>query len=91
MRKAVTIVLVLAVVLLAALALNPGPDKHRARIVEAMGERNAVVRALGIAKLTAFVSSYHSLGIASYTKVNGRTTSWGAFGLVVVPAGSEAR
>ena len=41
-------------------------------------------RAVGVGALTAFASSYHSLGVASYTTVGNRTVSWGAFGVVFV-------
>ena len=34
--------------------------------------------------LTAFASTYHSLGVASYTTVNERVASVGALGLVYV-------
>jgi hypothetical protein len=37
--------------------------------------------------LAAFASTYHSLGVASYTEVNGRTLSVGAFGMVFVMQG----
>jgi hypothetical protein len=91
MRKATATVLVLAVAVLAALAFNPGPETHRTRIREAVGERSPIAGALGLGRLAAFASNYHSLGVASYTTVNGRTASWGAFGLVVVPAAGEGR
>jgi hypothetical protein len=40
---------------------------------------------LGIGHLTSFASRYHSLGVASYTTVNDKLTSVGAFGIVFVP------
>ena len=56
-----------------------------------VSERSLVAKAFGVGALTAFVSSYTSLGVASYTTVNGRIVSIGAFGLVYVrelaPAG----
>jgi hypothetical protein len=39
---------------------------------------------LGIGALAAFVSTYHPLGVASYTTVDGRMLSVGAFGVVLV-------
>jgi hypothetical protein len=67
-----------------AFVLNPTPEQHRARIKEAIAERSPVAGAIGIGVLTAFTSTYHPLGVASYTTVNGRTVSIGAFGIVYV-------
>ena len=36
----------------------------------------------GLGALAAMASTYHPLGVASYTTVNDRTVSWGAFGMV---------
>jgi hypothetical protein len=85
MKKSTPIALaVAAAVLLLAFATNPSPDRHRVKIREAAGERSQLARVVGVGALTAFASSYHSLGIASYTTVGQRTSSWGAFGLVFV-------
>lgn len=67
-----------------AFALNPSAERHRAAIKQAIGERNAVARVLNLGGLAGFASSYHSLGVASYTRVGERTLSVGAFGLVYV-------
>jgi hypothetical protein len=40
--------------------------------------------ALGLGALTAFMSTYHSLGVASYTTVDDDTMSIGALGMIVV-------
>jgi hypothetical protein len=77
-------VLILVIVLIAALALNPSPDDHRAAIKKAVAERSPLASLLGIGALTAFASSYHSLGVASYTVVNGKTASVGAFKMVFI-------
>lgn len=74
-----------AVLVAAAALLNPSAERHRDKIQEATGNRNQVARVLGIGKLKAFASSYHSLGVASYTTAGDRTLSFGAFGLVFVP------
>ncbi len=66
-----------------AIAFNPSPEKHREKIREAIAERSPLAAILGIGPLTAFVSSYHSLGVASYTVVSDRTVTVGAFGIVV--------
>jgi len=54
----------LAVVL--GFALNPSPERHRATIKDAIAERSPMAGVLGVGILTAFVSSYHSLGVLSY-------------------------
>lgn len=71
-------------VLVLALALNPSAEQHRAQIKAAIAERSPIAGALGIGSLTAFTSTYHSLGVASYTTANDKTVSVGAFGVVVV-------
>jgi hypothetical protein len=79
----VAIIGVLSVLVL-ALALNPSPEQHRAKIKAVIAERSPISGALGIGSLTAFASTYHSLGVASYTTANDKTVSVGAFGVVVV-------
>ena len=78
-----SIVGAIAIVVL-AFVLNPSPEQHRARIKAVISERSLVARTLGVGALTALVSNYTSLGIASYTTVNGRTVSIGALGIVYV-------
>lgn len=73
----------LGIMLLAAVS-NPSPERHRQRIRAAIAERSPLEGALGVGALAAFASSYHSLGIASYTEAGGRTLSYGAFGMVFV-------
>lgn len=75
----------------AAFVLNPSPDQHRAEIRKAVAERSQLARLLGIGALTAFASTYHPLGVASYTTVNGRTVSVGAFGIVFVLQGDDPK
>jgi len=82
--KPLTLAVILAAVLLLAFVLNPSPERHRTRIKEVVGERNAVARVLGIGSLAALASSYHSLGVASYTTAGEKTLSVGAFGMVMV-------
>jgi hypothetical protein len=74
----------IAAVIVLAFVLNPSPDKHREKIKEVVAERSQLERLLGIAQLTSFASRYHSFGVASYTTVNDKTTSVGAFGMVFV-------
>lgn len=82
--KPLNLVIVLAVLVLAAFVLNPSPERHRARIKEAIGDRSPVARLLGLGSVAAFASSYHSLGVASYTKAGDRMLSVGALGMVFV-------
>lgn len=85
MSKAPVISAVVAVaVTAAAFALNPSPEQHRDKIRAAVAERSPLAGALGVGALTAFASTYHPLGVASYTTVNGQVVSIGAFGVVVV-------
>lgn len=72
-------------VLALAFLLNPSPERHRTKIKEAMAARSPVARALGLGSLAAFASSYHSLGVASYTTAGERTLSVGLMGMVYVP------
>jgi hypothetical protein len=74
----------------AAFVFNPSPEQHRAKIKQAIAERNPLSGALGIGVLTAFTSTYHPLGVASYTTVNDRTVSIGAFGVVFVVESSPS-
>lgn len=84
MSKPVVVSAIAALVVVAlAFALNPSPEKHREEIRKAVGERSPIAAVLGLGALTAFVSIYHPLGVASYTTVNDRVVSVGAFGVVV--------
>lgn len=83
-RSAVISAIVAAAVTASAFVFNPSPEQHRARIKQVIGERSPVAGALGLGALTAFMSTYHSLGVASYTTVDEDTMSIGALGVVVV-------
>jgi len=82
-NKSLTIGAVVATLLL-AIVLNPSAERHRARIKEDIGERSQLAAALGLGSITAFASTYHSLGIASYTTAGDRTLSIGVLGMVFV-------
>lgn len=84
MSKPATLIVAVAAVIL-AVVLNPSADRHREKIKEAIAERSQLEKLLGIGQLTSFASRYHSLGVASYTTVNDKVTSVGAFGFVFVP------
>lgn len=78
----VAILIVLAGVL--AVQFNPTPEMHRARIREVVSERSPLLGAIGVGSLRAFLSNYHSIGVASYTQVGDRTVTVGAYGHVFV-------
>lgn len=68
-----------------AFATNPGADSHRAKLKAEIAERSQIAGVLGLGGLAALVSTYHTLGVASYTTLNDKVVSYGAFGLVVIP------
>lgn len=74
----------LAAVAVLAVVTNPSPERHRTKLREAVAARSPIAGALGLGALTAFVSTYHPLGVASYTTVDQRVVTVGAFGLVWV-------
>mgnify|MGYP003527020832 FL=1 len=82
--KVVVSALVGAALTAAAFVLNPSAEQHRVKIKAAVAERSPLASALGIGALTAFTSTYHPLGVASYTTVNNRTVTVGALGMVFV-------
>lgn len=83
-KGAIVAAVVAASVTAAGFLLNPSPERHRDRIRAAVEERSPLAGALGVGALRAFVSEYHSLGVASYTTVGDETLSVGALGLVLV-------
>jgi len=84
MSKSTTTLLVAVAIVLLAFVLNPSAERHRAKLKEAIAERSQLNKALGVGHLTAFVSKYHSVGVASYTTVDDKVRSVGAFGMVFV-------
>ncbi|MCB1908949.1 MAG: hypothetical protein KDH15_16405 [Rhodocyclaceae bacterium] len=83
-RQFMKLTVAAALVIVAALALNPSPEKHRATISEALSARSEIASLLRLGRITAFFSEYHSLAVASYTTVNDEVVSIGAFGYVHV-------
>lgn len=75
----------LVVVVVLAFVLNPGPEAHREQLKKTVAARSQVAGLLGVGHLAAFVSNYRTLGVASYSTVNDRVVTYGAFGLVFVP------
>lgn len=85
MPKAPLVSLVIGIAIgAAAILLNPSPERHRDKIRDTIAERSPLAGALGVGAITAFASTYHPLGVASYTTVNGKVVSVGAFGVVFV-------
>jgi len=84
MSKSTTALLVAVAIVLLAFVLNPSAERHRAKIKEAVAERSQLNKALGVGHLTAFVSKYHTVGVGSYTTVDDKVRSVGAFGMVFV-------
>jgi hypothetical protein len=84
----VTATVVLAIVV-AAFALNPSAERHREVVKATIADRSPIAGALGMGALTAFASNYRSYGVASITEVNGRTLSFGCFGMVFVMQGER--
>ena len=84
MKRAGTTFAILIALVLAAFVLNPSPEHHREKIKAAIAQRSPIAGALGLGSLAAFASSYHSLGVASYTTAGERTLSWGVLGMVFV-------
>lgn len=64
--------------------LNPSAERHRASIKSSIAASSPLAATLGLGSATAFVSTYRSLGVASYTTLGERTVSVGAFGVVFV-------
>ncbi len=84
MKNAGKVIAVIFAVLVAALFLNPSAERHRNQIRDSIAERSPLAGLLGLGALTAFASNYHSIGIASYTSIHGRTVSVGLLGMVFV-------
>lgn len=72
------------IVLVLMLLLNPSAESHREHIRDAVNGRSQLEGAFGVGQLKAFMASYHSLGLASYTTVNDKVQSVGLLGAVYV-------
>ena len=66
------------------IVFNPPPEKHREKIRDAIAERSVLSRVLGVGVLTSLASTYHSVGVGSYTVINGHLVSIGVLGMVFV-------
>jgi len=81
--SAVSVLAAAAVVGLAFLS-NPSAERHRDKIKEGVADRSPLAGLIGVGHLAAFASSYHRLGVASYTTIDGKVVTVGAFGMVMV-------
>lgn len=84
MSKPLIPLLILVAVVVAAFATNPSADQHRDSIKRAVAERSQLQSVLGVGHITAFASSYHSVGLASYSTVNDKVLTVGLLGMVFV-------
>jgi hypothetical protein len=82
--RGVHVALFLAVLVAAAALSNPSPVQHRTKIAQVIAERSPLSAILHLGDLTAFVSNYHSVGVASYTTRDEKLLTLGAFGFVYV-------
>jgi hypothetical protein len=73
----------------AAYASNPRPERHAEAIRAAVKTERPIAGALGLGHLEAYRADYHDLGVASYTTISGEVRSIGAFGLVHVRAAAD--
>lgn len=73
----------------AAFVFNPPAEVHREQIKRAINERNELAGALGLGRLAAFASTYHPMGLLSYTTVDGKVLSIGFMGMVFVMQSSK--
>lgn len=76
--------IIVAVILVAAIALNPNKQRHDEALRKKVADRSPIAGMLGVGRAMSWMTSYHSLGIASYTKSDDRVISIGALGLVWV-------
>lgn len=84
MSKAAKTIVGLCLALVIAFALNPSAERHRQEIKTSIADRSPLAGLLGLGVLAAFASNYHTLGVASYTSIHGKTISVGVFGMVFV-------
>jgi hypothetical protein len=70
-------------VLAIAALLNPGKAKHDETIRQQVKQQSPIASLLGAGRLASWVADYHSIGIASYTTIDGDIVTIGAFGMVV--------
>lgn len=83
-KKTLSIIIIVLIFVIAALALNPSAAQHRDAIRDAVADQSPIAGMLGLGTLVSFAANYHSGGVFSYTKADDRVISVGAFGIVHV-------
>jgi hypothetical protein len=72
-------------ILVLAFAMNPGAEAHREKLKSEIAARNQLAGLLRLGNLAALATTYHTLGVASYSTIDDKTVTYGAFGIVFVP------
>lgn len=67
----------------AAALTNPDAEAHREKYSQAVTGNNAMASALRLGDLAALGTQYHSLRLASYSVLDEKIVTIGAFGLVI--------
>ena len=70
--------------LVAALLMNPGVERHRAAFKARFAAINPIAGSLGVGALVSMQQQYHSIAVLSYTDVDQRVATVGAFDMVFV-------
>jgi hypothetical protein len=62
---------------------NPDKAKHDQIIRQQVRNQSPIASIFGAGRLASWVADYHSIGIASYTTIDGKVVTMGAFGIVI--------
>ena len=76
--------IVLIVILMAAVVMNPSHQKHQDEINTAFKADHPLIGKIGGGKLLSALTTYENYYVASATKIDGETASYGFLGMVVV-------
>lgn len=74
----------IAILTVAAFFLNPDEQEHDSALRGGIARKAPVASLLGGGRVASWLSTYHDLGVASYTEIDGRVRTMGALGIVVV-------
>ena len=75
---------IIAAAVVAAFVLNPDEARHDRAIRDDVARQSSLASVLGGGRVMGWLTRYHSVGVASYTEVDGEVVSYGAFGVVFV-------
>ena len=70
-------------IILVAFATNPSEEAHHARIRQTVSARDPIAGALGGGRVASMMTTYQSIGVASFTKSGRSIVTVGAFGMVI--------